>query len=88
MNKTVMSMNRRVIFTIIGSMISAIVFWNALAEAVVLYEMWATGASTRAELADDMGLGILLFLVVPPGTIILSSIMALGIWRHLNKRQL
>lgn len=83
-----MSMNRRVIFTIIGTMISAIVFWNALAEAVVLYEMWATGASTRAELADDMGLGILLFLVVPPGTIILSSIMALGIWRHLNKRQL
>ena len=83
-----MSMNRRVIFTIIGTMVSAIVFWNALAEAVVLYEMWATGASTRAELADDMGLGILLLVVVPPGTIILSSIMALRIWRHLKKRQL
>ncbi|RBP76869.1 hypothetical protein DET64_10152 [Marinobacter nauticus] len=84
----VLPMNRSVIFTIIGTMVSAIVFWNALAEAVVLYEMWATGASTRAELADDMGLGILLLVVVPPGTIILSSIMALRIWRHLKKRQL
>jgi hypothetical protein len=84
----VLPMNRRVVFTIIGTMVSAIVFWNALAEAVVLYEMWATGASTRAELVDDMGLGILLLVVVPPGTIILSSIMAWGIWRHLKKRQL
>jgi hypothetical protein len=42
--------------------------WLA-AELAALYEMFSTGMSSRAELGDDLGFGILLFMVVPPFTL-------------------
>jgi len=39
--------------------------WLA-AELAAYYEMISTGMNSRAELGDDLGFGILLFMVVPP----------------------
>lgn len=39
--------------------------WLA-SELVAQYEMWSTNMQARAELTDDLGLGILLFMAVPP----------------------
>ena len=44
-----------------------------LTEAAVLYQLWSTGATHRSELADDLGFGLLGFLVVLP----LSALLAL-----------
>ena len=52
-----------------------LISWLA-AEAVVRYEMLATGAKSRAALGDDFGLGMLLFVFVPIG----SVLGALGVW--------
>lgn len=38
--------------------------WLA-AELAAYYEMFSTGMKSRAELGDDLGFGILLFMVVP-----------------------
>jgi len=80
-----MCMNKNTLITALVTIVSAIIFWNVLAEIVVYYEMAATGAETRTELADDLGLGILLFAVVPPGTLALSLVTAC-ITRGLLKR--
>ena len=39
-----------------------------LKEGVTRYEMWSTGMAHRAELAGNLGFGLLLFMVVIPGT--------------------
>ena len=59
-------------------------YW-LLGKAAVYYEMYATNASTRAELADDYGLGLIgLFVVLP-----LSLLLALGssviMWFRLRR---
>lgn len=42
--------------------------WLA-AELAAYYEIFSTGMSSRSELGDDLGFGILLFMVVPPFTL-------------------
>ena len=54
---------------------AAALYW-VLSEAVVLFEVWHTGAASRAELGRDLGLGILAFAVVLPGTLVGASLMA------------
>lgn len=56
-----------------------------LSELVVYFEWFSTGASSRAELGDDLGLGILLFLVVPPGTLIGAVLVGLAVWSRTGK---
>lgn len=55
--------------TITGLGSLPLIYW-LLCEAVVYYEMQATNAGTRAELQDDFGFGLLLFMIVLPGTAI------------------
>lgn len=43
--------------------------WIA-SEVAAVYEMHTTGMHSRAELGDDLGFGILLFLFVPPATLV------------------
>lgn len=51
-----------------------------LTEAAVLYQLWSTGASQRAELADDMGFGLLGFLVVLPLSASLALVTSVLVW--------
>jgi hypothetical protein len=57
----------------------------ALSELVVYYEWFSTGATSRAELGEDFGLGVLLFLVVPPGTLIGVVFIGLAVWSRTGK---
>lgn len=59
-------------------------FW-VLSEMTVLYEMITTGAKTRAELGDDLGLGFLGLFVVLPGTVIGAVAVGMVTW-FLSRR--
>ncbi|MCT9062302.1 hypothetical protein N6741_28240 [Klebsiella pneumoniae] len=54
---------------------------------MVIYEMQAVGALSRAELGDDFGLGILLFFFVPPATLAGAIIVWLSTWHFLRRRE-
>ncbi len=77
----------RAVVSIIAAFISTLITWWLLSEGVVLYEMHATGAISRTELADDFGLGILLVFIVPAGTLLFAIIVAVLVWRLLGKRK-
>ncbi|WP_240326871.1 hypothetical protein, partial [Pseudomonas syringae] len=51
------------------------IYW-LLCEAAMMFEMASTGAKSRAELADDFGLGIIGLFVVAPATVIGAVITA------------
>lgn len=71
-----MTEGRRALLASLGAIASVpLIAWLA-GEAIVLYEMLSTGATSRAALSDDFGLGLLLFVLVP-----ISSVLgALGVW--------
>jgi hypothetical protein len=50
-------------------------------EIAVQYELLATGASARAELGDDLGLGVLLFVFALPAALVLSLLLGVVVWR-------
>lgn len=64
----------------LGVVIAAIADF-VLGEFAVIYEMQATGATDRAELSDDMGLGMLGLLIVLPCA---CSIGGLATWLFLR----
>lgn len=71
-----MTEGRRALLASLAAIASVpLIAWLA-GEAIVLYEMLSTGATSRAALSDDFGLGILLFVFVP----IWSVLGALGVW--------
>jgi hypothetical protein len=49
--------------------------------------MWSTGATSRADLANDFGLGLLGLFVVLPGSFIGAVIAAWWVWRKLSVRE-
>ena len=53
----------------------------AFSELIVRYEMWATGATSRAQLTDDFGLGLLLVGVALPAAAIGSVVVSALAWR-------
>lgn len=62
-------------------LISGFLLYNyLLTEAAVWFQLWSTGASHRSELADDLGFGLLGFLVVLPLSILLSLATSLLVW--------
>ena len=71
-----MTEGRRALLASLAAIASVpLIAWLA-GEAIVLYEMLSTGATARAALGDDFGLGLLLFVFVP-----ISSVLgALGVW--------
>ena len=78
---------KRALFSTIAAIISIPIIYYGLCEAVVYYEMFSTGTSSRAQLGEDLGLGILLFLVVPPGTLIGAIGIWVMTWFQLRKRK-
>jgi len=67
-----------------GSASAPAIYW-LLSEAVVVYEVWATSTATRSELANDMGLGILLLIIVLPGTLIGGALCSWLAWCLLRR---
>ncbi len=53
----------------------------AFSELAVHYEIWATGASSRAQLADDFGLGLLIVGVAWPAAALGSVVVGVLAWR-------
>lgn len=80
-----MHKSKRVLITLLAVLVSIPTVSWLLSEIVVYYEWFSTGASSRAELGDDFGLGILLFLIVPPGTFIGVVFIGLAVWRRTGK---
>jgi hypothetical protein len=58
-------------------------YW-IMSEAVVYFEMWSTGAVSRADLADDFGLGLLGTFLILPGSIIGGTVMGWVAWRKVS----
>lgn len=58
-----------------------------IGELVFQYEMWATNAHSRQELAGDFGLAVLWMIVVLPGTAIVSITVAWIVWRGLRPKR-
>lgn len=56
----------RVLLASTAAFVSLPAFAWLAAELAAYYEMLSTGMNSRAELGDDLGFGILLFMVVPP----------------------
>lgn len=59
----------RVLLASTAALLSLPAFSWLAAELAAHYEMFSTGMNSRAELADDLGFGILLFMVVQPLTL-------------------
>lgn len=75
---------KRIAFSIITFVLATIIAYQLLDEAAVYYEMHSTGANSRAELADDFGLGVLGMLIVVPGSGIIGIICSWVIWRKFK----
>ena len=80
-----MHTSKRVLITLMAVLVSIPAVCWLLSELVVYYEWFSTGASSRAVFGDDFGLGILLFLIVPPGTIIGVVLVGRAVWRCTGK---
>jgi hypothetical protein len=65
---------------------SLLVIGWILGELVVQYEIYTTGARSRAELGDDLGLGILLLIVVPIGSIAGAVLVWCKVWSATKKQ--
>lgn len=62
----VMNKSLRLFLASTAALVSLPAFAWLAAELAAYYEMLSTGMNSRAELADDLGFGVLLFIVVPP----------------------
>jgi len=80
-----MHKERRILITLLAVIVSIPAIVWLLSEFVVYYEMVSTGANSRAELGDDLGLGILGFMIIPPGTLIGAYLVGLAVWFRTGK---
>jgi hypothetical protein len=80
-------MIKRAAITILAFLIALPSFNWLFGEAAVMFEMANTGATSRAELADDFGLGIIGIMVVLPATIIGAVITASFVWWKMRPRE-
>jgi len=71
--------------SVIAFVLGTVIAEQLLGEVAVYYEMWSIGASGRAELADDFGLGLLWLLFVLPGSVIVGAIGSWVTWIVLSK---
>ncbi len=67
---------------LLAGVVSLPVFWWLLSELAMLYEMSLLPGSSRADLGDDFGLGILLFFVVTPLSLLASVILGIVVLRR------
>lgn len=80
-------MIKRVAITTLVFLIALPSFEWLFSEAAVMFEIANTGATSRAELADDFGLGIIGIMVVLPATIIGAVITASVVWWKMSPRE-
>ena len=71
---------KRVVFSVGVLVIATILAYQLLGEIAVYYEMHSTGATSRAELADDFGLGLLGLFFVMPGSALIGFICSWFTW--------
>lgn len=69
----------RVLLALTAALVSVPAFAWLAAELAAYYEMFSTGNS-RAELGEDLGFGVLLFMVVPPVTLFGSLFIWWFVW--------
>ena len=75
----------RVLLASTAALVSISAFAWLAAELAAHYEMFSTGMNSRAELGEDLGFGILLFMVVPPVTLFGSLFVWWFVWSRTNR---
>ncbi len=80
-------MMKRAAITTLAFLIALPSIYWLLGEAAVIFEMASTGAKSRAELADDFGLGIIGLFIVAPATVIGAVITASFFWWKMRPRR-
>ena len=78
---------KNIAVTISVFLITLLIANYVLGEAAVCYEMWATGTTTRAELSEDYGLGMLGLLVVLPASVLVAIASGWLTWSKLSRRR-
>ena len=76
-------MKRAALSILVFAVVAAIAY-QLLGEGAVYYEMHSTGATSRAELGDDFGLGLLGLFIVVPGSILIGIICSWITWRKFK----
>ncbi len=72
----------------LGIAVGVVLAFKAGETLAVHYEVWSTGASSVEDLGDDLGLGVLLFMVTGPAVVIGAALGAGATWmlrRALNR---
>lgn len=80
-----MHKNLRSLLASTAALVSVPVFAWLAAELAAYYEMSSTGMTSRAELGDDLGFGILLFMVVPPFTLAGAAFVWGVVWYRTGR---
>lgn len=75
----------RVLLASTAALVSLPAFAWFAAELAAYYEMFSTGMNSRAELGDDLGFGILLFMVVPPFTLVGAAYVCWLVWSRTGR---
>lgn len=75
----------RVLLTSTAALVSLPAFAWLAAELAAYYEMYSTGMHSRAELGDDLGFGMLLFMVVPPFTLAGAAFVWWLVWSRTGR---
>jgi hypothetical protein len=75
----------RVLLASTAAFVSLPAFAWLTAVLAAYYEMFSTGMNSRAELGDDLGFGILLFMVVPPFTLAGVSFVWWLVWSRTGQ---
>lgn len=75
----------RVLLASTAALVSLPAFAWLVAELAAYYEMFSTGMNSRAELGDDLGFGILLFMVVPPFTLAGAAFVWWLVWSRTGR---
>lgn len=71
---------KRFFLATISAIVSLPAFAWLASELAAYYEMVSTGMSSRAQLGDDLGFGILLFIVVPPFSLTGAAFVWWVVW--------
>ncbi len=78
----------RVLLASTASLVSVPAFAWLAAELAAYYEIFSTGMNSRAVLGEDLGFGILLFMVVPPVTLFGSIFIWWFVWRRTGHSEI
>lgn len=81
----VMHKSLRVLLASTAALVSLPAFAWLTAELAAYYEMFSTGMNSRAELGDDLGFGLLLFMVVPPFTLAGVALVCWLVWSRTGR---